>query len=74
MSDRASPLHRVAGTAPDARLLAVKVLTDDPPKPRNLPNLAHNDPFQLPTGFQSEVQIVVNPNNPNHRNPQIPTH
>lgn len=28
-------------------------------------NLAHNDSSQIPTGFQSEVQIVVNPNNPN---------
>lgn len=27
-------------------------------------NLAHNDPAQIPTGFQSEVHIVVNPNNP----------
>ncbi len=28
-------------------------------------NLAHNDPSQIPTGFQSEVHVVVNPNNPN---------
>lgn len=28
-------------------------------------NLAYNDPVQIPTGFQSEVHIVVNPNNPN---------